>query len=404
MSGERAHEAIRAAFVFSGGASHWTGGFNYLRNALRVLRLHESARLQPVLFLAPEVSPDDTRLLASEVVEPPIRAEWLAGSRRGARFRKTILTGSDAAAAHAFRRERIDVAFEAGEFFGLRFPVPALTWVADFQSHHLPQFFSWRARWRTYLGRRLQLMGRRMILLSSRDAERDCHRFLPRSRGRTLVVPFAIPQPAGLVADPAIPRAHGLPDRYFYLPNQFWQHKNHRVVIEALAIARAHAPEMAVAASGSTIDHRDPGFYDELRDRVGTLGLDESFRFLGLVPATDVPQLALQSVAIVNPSLFEGWSTTVEEGKSLGVPLVLSGIGVHREQAGDRARYFDPHSASAAASALLDAWRAPSQCAAERLAAAREDAAARSREFAAQLSAALAHAAKAGAALPSRLS
>jgi glycosyltransferase involved in cell wall biosynthesis len=307
------------------------------------------------------------------------------------------LTGSDAAAARAFRRERIDVVFEAGEFFGLRFPIPALTWVADFQSHHLPQFFSRRARWRTYLGRRLQLMGRRMILLSSRDAERDCLQFLPRSHGRTLVVPFAIPQPDGLVADPAIPRGHGLPDRYFYLPNQFWQHKNHLAVIEGLAIARAKAPEMVVAASGSTIDHRDPRFYDALRDRVSALGLDESFRFLGLVPAPDVAQLALQSVAIVNPSLFEGWSTTVEEGKSLGVPLVLSGIGVHREQAGDRARYFDPLSASAAASALLDAWRAPSVHPTARLEAAREDAAARSREFATQLSAALARAANASA-------
>ncbi len=404
MTGERTRKAIRAAFVFSGGASHWTGGFNYLRNALRVLRLHEAEHVQPVLFLAPEVTPDDARLLASEVLEPPIRAGWLAGSHRGGRFRQTLLTGSDAAAAHAFHDERIDVAFEAGEFFGLRFPVPALTWVADFQSHHLPQFFSWRARWRTYLGRRLQLMGRRTILLSSRDAEQDCLRFLPRSRGRTLVVPFAVPQPTGLVVDPAIPRAHGLPDRYFYLPNQFWQHKNHRVVVEALAIARAQAPEMVVAASGSTIDHRDPGFYDALRDRVGALDLDGSFRFLGLVPSTDVPQLALQSVAVVNPSLFEGWSTTVEEGKSLGVPLVLSGIGVHREQAGDRARYFDPHSAGAAASALLDAWRAPALRPAERLAAAREDAAARSREFAAQLSAALARAANAGAAHPSGLS
>jgi glycosyltransferase involved in cell wall biosynthesis len=403
VSGERPPRAIRAAFVFSGGASHWTGGYNYLRNALRMLRLHESERLQPVLFLDPEVSPDDARLLAAEVHEPPIRAEWLASSRRGARFWKTLLSGSDAAAAHAFRKERIDVAFEAGEFFGVRFPIPALTWVADFQSHHLPQFFSRRARWRTYLGRHLQLLGRRMILLSSRDAEQDCLRFLPRSHGQTLVVPFAVPQPA-LVADQTIPRSHGLPDRYFYLPNQFWQHKNHRVVIDALAIARAQAPEIVVAASGSTIDHRYPGFYDALRERVRALGLDESFRFLGLVPAPHVPQLALQSVAIVNPSLFEGWSTTVEEGKSLGVPLILSSIAVHREQAGDRARYFDPHSASATATALLEAWRSPSLSPAERLAAASEDAADRSREFAVRLSAALAGVAGAGAARPSRQS
>jgi glycosyltransferase involved in cell wall biosynthesis len=46
------------------------------------------------------------------------------------------------------------------------------------------------------------------------------------------------------------------------------------------------------------------------------------------------------SVALINPSCFEGWSTTVEEAKSFGAPLVLSDIEVHREQAGDTARYF----------------------------------------------------------------
>jgi glycosyltransferase involved in cell wall biosynthesis len=46
------------------------------------------------------------------------------------------------------------------------------------------------------------------------------------------------------------------------------------------------------------------------------------------------------SLALINPSRFEGWSTTVEEAKSFGVPLILSDIDVHREQTGGTARYF----------------------------------------------------------------
>jgi hypothetical protein len=42
----------------------------------------------------------------------------------------------------------------------------------------------------------------------------------------------------------------------------------------------------------------------------------------------------------------------VEEARSLGVPMVLSDIAVHREQASDRAVFFDPHSAEAAAGAM----------------------------------------------------
>ena len=58
------------------------------------------------------------------------------------------------------------------------------------------------------------------------------------------------------------------------------------------------------------------------------------------------------AVAIVNPSLSEGWSTNVEEARALGVPMVLSDIAVHREQAGDRAVFFDADSAIAAAGAM----------------------------------------------------
>jgi glycosyltransferase involved in cell wall biosynthesis len=199
------------------------------------------------------------------------------------------------------------------------------------------------------------------------------------------VVQFAVPRPDDLLADDGVIARHGLPDRYFYLPNQFWQHKNHRLVIDALALARKQAPTMTVVSTGSPIDHRDPGHFDRLKAHVADLGLQDAFRFAGLVPSADVPQLALHSVAVVNPSHFEGWSTTVEESKSLGVPLVLSSIAVHREQAGDRALYFDPRSPDSCAAALLSAWRNEQEPAAERLKASAESAQQRALEFARKL-------------------
>ena len=59
------------------------------------------------------------------------------------------------------------------------------------------------------------------------------------------------------------------------------------------------------------------------------------------------------SSALINPSLFEGWSTTVEEARSAGVPMILSDIPVHREQAGENAIYFDPSSPEALAKTLI---------------------------------------------------
>jgi glycosyltransferase involved in cell wall biosynthesis len=59
-----------------------------------------------------------------------------------------------------------------------------------------------------------------------------------------------------------------------------------------------------------------------------------------MIPLSHVYALLRASTAVINPSRSEGWSTTVEEAKSFGVPLILSDIAVHREQTGGAARYF----------------------------------------------------------------
>jgi len=64
------------------------------------------------------------------------------------------------------------------------------------------------------------------------------------------------------------------------------------------------------------------------------------------------------SAAVLNPSLFEGWSTTVEAAKAVGVPLLLSDLRVHREQAPENALFFDPGNVDEMAKVLGQAWGA----------------------------------------------
>lgn len=74
--------------------------------------------------------------------------------------------------------------------------------------------------------------------------------------------------------------------------------------------------------------------------------------FLGLIPYQDVAALMQGAVAMINPSLFEGWSTTVEEAKSLGKRIILSNIPVHMEQNPERGLFFEPHNPEALADAI----------------------------------------------------
>jgi glycosyltransferase involved in cell wall biosynthesis len=59
---------------------------------------------------------------------------------------------------------------------------------------------------------------------------------------------------------------------------------------------------------------------------------------------------------VINPSLFEGWSTTVEEAKSMGKALILSDIPTHREQTPARGHYFAPHDSECLAALLMLQW------------------------------------------------
>ncbi len=60
------------------------------------------------------------------------------------------------------------------------------------------------------------------------------------------------------------------------------------------------------------------------------------------------------SQAVLQPTLFEGWSTVIEDAISLQVPVVASNLPVNIEQLGKDGVYFDPHNPSELAEILID--------------------------------------------------
>ena len=318
----------------------WAGGYNYLANLFVCLDAHQKGQFTPIVFAGSAADKDDLAELAKLPSVEVVRSAAFDQTRSN--LAAAVFMGLDRAAIEVFRRHRVDVVIETARFFGWRLPVPAIAWFPDFQHRRLPQLFSPAARWRRDLGFRAQIKAGRYIMLASESALADCRKFYPRMTNEVSVVRFATrPAAALLTANPADSLAiYRLPPRYFYLPNQFWRHKNHQVVVDALTILKKRGHNVVVAASGSPKDPRDADYFDHLMRQVKDRGLTANFRYLGMIPLDHVYALLRTSVALINPSRFEGWSTTVEEAKSFGAPLVLSDIEVHREQAGDTARYF----------------------------------------------------------------
>jgi glycosyltransferase involved in cell wall biosynthesis len=337
----------------------WAGGYNYQSNLFTALDRYRAGEIEPVVFAGMSDESAELSTLARipgvKVVQSP------AFDRRRSGLVAALTFGLDRAAATEFQAKRIDLVFEAARFFGWRLPFPAVAWFPDFQHRKLPQLFSPAARWRRDLGFRAQIASGRSIMLSSQSALRDCREFYPRLANDVSVVRFATqPAPGLLTANPPDVQAHyGLPSAYFYLPNQFWRHKNHQVVVDALTVLKKRGFDVVVAASGSAEDPREPDYFDDLMKQVEGRGLDMNFRYLGMIPLDHVYALLRASMALINPSRFEGWSTTVEEAKSFGVPMILSDVDVHREQTNGTARYFGIDDPEALADHLSDVSQVP---------------------------------------------
>lgn len=353
---------LRVAFTLFGG-SGWTGGINYLENLLSAIAERPELGVIPVLFCATDADPQTVERLAKVTGDDVVRSALLNNDRAASLGRnlRGYLLQRDYAVESLFRAHRIDVVFQHGIWLGLRFRLPTVAWIADFQHHHLPQMFPWwKQHYRTLDYRLLSLSATR-LMVSSQDARKDCEAFYPRSYGKVAVLPFVVRQVpvSKLSTREDLSARYKLPPRYIYMPNQFWRHKNHLVVIEALHRCASLGAQPIVVASGGLVDNNNPEHPKAVLRRAEELGLGEHFLYLGHIPYQDVIGLMSHSVALINPSLFEGWSTTVEEAKALAVPLLLSGLGVHREQAADNGSFFDPMDPEEVANVLMQAWYRP---------------------------------------------
>lgn len=131
-----------------------------------------------------------------------------------------------------------------------------------------------------------------------------------------------------------------LPDAFFMVCNQFWKHKDHPTIIEAIYKLKQKGIIIHVVCTGATEDFRNPDYYPGLIKKAKELGVSKQFIVLGFISRKDQIQLIRRSLAIIQPSLFEGWSTVVEDGRSLGKPIFLSNFPVHVEQNPPYTWYF----------------------------------------------------------------
>lgn len=350
---------MRVAFTIIGG-DQWTGGINYLENLLSAIAEFPECGIKPVLFIGSDVEREIIdRFNPYLTEEPVVSSVWNKSKfKKFLRLISAIIIGRDIFASREFSRHSIDVVFQHGAWYGSHFKFPTIAWIPDFQHKRLPNMFPrWRVLWRD-IGYHALVKCSSRIMVSSLDAKKDCIDFYPVAKNKVTAVPFAVKMPKviGVHNLMVIRDRYNLPDRYYYLPNQLWKHKNHINTILAVKLLSDKGVRVSVVYSGKISDNRDKKYPQSVLKLISDLKLSAQFIRIGFIPYADISPIMSMSLGVINPSFFEGWSTTVEEAKSVGVPLLLSNLAIHREQASGYVRFFDPYSVDSIANVLASHW------------------------------------------------
>ena len=351
---ERAHIVIVAT-----GGSFWLGGLQYSKNIIEALTRFRgtlgdyavsvvaanAAEMQSFAELAPSLR-TVTNLQDMQAPYSLVnRVRW-----RGKRMAGAIVPRLDEALARMGATFAYPIASRH---------VNSADWIADFQYAHHPDKMSAEeiaARERQFGGAVRHAM---RIALSSAHAQEDCLRLFPQSRGRTSVLPFRVfARDEWRSGDPAATVAkYNLPPHFALVSNWLLPTKNHALALEAVArIPAAERSGLHLVCTGDIYDYRNPGFYNSFFNTIHKLGLRDHVSVLGIIPKHDQIQLLRAATLYLQPSLFEGWNTGVEEARLFGKRIVLSDIPVHREQNPPRATFFDPHDAGDLAAKLRETF------------------------------------------------
>jgi glycosyltransferase involved in cell wall biosynthesis len=309
-------------------ARNWAAGASFTRMMLACLELakddsEDNSDIEVIFLSRSKANTLPSSFKSIFVGEQPNRTEWTEGIK-------------DAG---------LDVIIPVRDYTVYDVDLAFVGWIPDFQHLRLPELFDpseidFRDKFFSAVAQKSSV-----ILLSSESARMDFEKFFPAYAVKARVAHFpSLLWNLDRGDDRATLRKFHLPQKFALVANQFWQHKNHRVLPAALGLLKRRGIEINLVVTGLPADYRDPEnkSLSEFFQESAKEGVGGYIHFLGQAPYGDLVAIMRAAALIIQPSFFEGWSTSIEDSKALGRPLICSDIPVHREQVPDALGFFDP--------------------------------------------------------------
>ncbi|WYL96975.1 MAG: glycosyltransferase family 1 protein [Gloeotrichia echinulata IR180] len=133
-------------------------------------------------------------------------------------------------------------------------------------------------------------------------------------------------------------RGTALPCPYFLYIGRQDPYKNiHRLITAFAALPNCKDYELWLA--GPT----DGRYTPTLKAQIEELGISNQVKFLDYVPYSELPKIINSAIALVFPSLWEGFGFPVLEAMACGTPVITSNVSSLPEVAGDAAILINPY-------------------------------------------------------------
>ncbi len=141
-------------------------------------------------------------------------------------------------------------------------------------------------------------------------------------------------------AKPDLPDGFEVSQPYFLMLGRQAPYKNVSAAIHALSklSAKKRSDDYDLLIAGPT----DARYTPELEKLAEELGVRSRIKFLSYVPYDQLPALLSGAIALVFPSLWEGFGFPVLEAMACGTPVIVSAVASLPEVVGDAAYLIDP--------------------------------------------------------------
>lgn len=126
--------------------------------------------------------------------------------------------------------------------------------------------------------------------------------------------------------------------RYMYFPANFWNHKNHKILLIAYNMYLKQTKDnIHLVFTGNPVKNSE-----KIYEAIEKFGISDRVHVLGYIEEMEIGAMYAGCEFLIYPSLFEGFGIPILEAMLAKKPILCSNVTCLPEVAGECGIYFDP--------------------------------------------------------------